>query len=351
MQGNVPSTGEQKQIRIVVSGLGNIGRRFLSILDRKAPLLRERYSLSFLLVAAADSRGAALDPEGLDIQTVVDLKVDGRSVADFPGHGRAGMTPLELVQQAAADALCEATPVDLRDGEPGLSCIRAALGRGIHVVTANKGPLVLAYPELVALAQAHGVALRFCGTVAGGLPAINLGQRDLAGAIISRLEALPNLTTSFILDRMTHGMTYDQALAAAQAQGCAEADPSLDVEGWDAATKLVILANSVLGVPATLNDVHVQGILGVTSADLEQARAEGQVIKLVATAERRDGGYALTVAPTPLPGDHPLAQLGGQQMGIVYHTDIYGVISAAILEEEPIPSAATLLRDLLTIYA
>jgi homoserine dehydrogenase len=351
MQANVSSTHEQKQIRIVVSGLGNIGRRFLSILYGKAPLLRERYGLSFLLVAAADSRGAALDPGGLDIPTVVALKDKGRSVAEVPSHGRTGMTPLELVREAAADALCEATPVDLHDGEPGLSCIRAALGQGMHVVTANKGPLVLAYPELKALAQTHSVALRFCGTVAGGLPAINLGQRDLAGATIHRLEALPNLTTSFILDRMTHGMTYDQALAAAQAQGCAEADPSLDVEGWDAATKLVILANSVLEVPATLDDVQVQGILGVTLTDLEQARAEGYVIKLVATAERRDSGYALTVAPTALPVDHPLAQLGGQQMGIVYHTDIYGVISAAILEEEPIPSAATLLRDLLTIYA
>jgi homoserine dehydrogenase len=195
------------------------------------------------------------------------------------------------------------------------------------------------------------VQLRYCGTVAGGLPAINLGQRDMAGATIYQLEALPNLTTSFILEQMTQGLTYGEALAAAQAQGCAETDPSLDVEGWDAANKLVILANSVLGVPATLDDVSVQGITGVTPADLEQARANGQVIKLLATAARQeDGDYELTVAPTPLPAAHPLAQLGGQQMGIVYHTDIYGVISATILETNPVPSAATMLRDLLDIY-
>jgi len=262
------------------------------------------------------------------------------------------MPAIELVQALEADALCEASPVNLDDGEPGMSCIRAALTKGMHVVTPNKGPLVLAYSELTTLASEKGVSLRFCGTVAGGLPAINLGQRDLAGAIIYRLEALPNLTTSFILDRMARGLSYDQALAAAQAQGCAEADPSLDVEGWDAANKLVILANSVLDVPATLADVQVQGITGVTQADLEGARANGQVIKLVASAVRQTGGgYALRVAPTPLPAGHPLAQLSGQQMGIVYHTDIYGVISAAILEEEPIPSAATMLRDLLSIYA
>jgi homoserine dehydrogenase len=288
----------------------------------------------------------------LDLAAVVRLKEAGGSVAAYPDRGRPNMTALELIRQLDADVLCEATPVSLKDGEPGISCMRAALAKSMHVVTANKGPLVLAYPTLTALAREHGARLLFCGTVAGGLPAINLGRRDLAGATVHRLEALPNLTTSFILHQMAEGLTYDQALAAAQAQGCAEADPSLDVEGWDAANKLVILANSVLGVPATLDDVRVEGILGVTAADLRQARAEGRVIKLVALAERQaDGRYALSVAPTPLPLEHPLARLGGQQMGIVYHTDIYGTISAAILETEPTPSAASMLRDLLSIYA
>jgi homoserine dehydrogenase len=341
-----------KPIRLVIIGLGNIGRRFLDVLDRKADHLDARYGLSFQIVGAADSRGAAMSPEGLDLPTIIRLKSRGDSVASYPQHGTPGMAPLELVRQVSADVLCEASPVNLQDGEPGLNCMRTAMEKGMHVVTPNKGPLVLAYPELTALAAARNVRLLFCGTVAGGLPAINLGQRDMAGATIERLEALPNLTTSFILAQMAGGLTYASALAAAQAQGCAEADPSLDVDGWDAAIKLVILANSVLGIPATLDDVDVQGITGITLDDLQAAQAEGKVIKLVASAVRRqDGTYALTVGPTPLPGSHPLARLSGQQMGIVYHTDIYGVISAAILETEPVPSAATMLRDLLTIYA
>jgi len=341
-----------QEIKLALVGLGNIGRRFLAILDEKAGHLRARYGLSFRVIGAADSRGAALDPEGLALSQIVALKAMGQSVAAYPGCGRPGMAALELLQAVRPDALCEASPVNLQDGEPGMSCIRAALERGIHVVTPNKGPLVLAYAELTALARQRGAALRFCGTVAGGLPAINLGQRDLAGAVIHKVEALPNLTTSFILDQMSRGLCYDAALAAAQAQGCAEADPSLDVEGWDAANKLVILANSVLNVPATLADVRVRGITGVSLTDIEAARAEGRVIKLVASAVRqRDGTYTLDVAPTPLPAAHPLARLSGQQMGVVYHTDIYGAISAAILEGTPIPSAATMLRDLLSIYA
>ena len=283
---------------------------------------------------------------------IVRLKENGESIANYPGRGQPGLAPLTLIQQVEADALCEASPVNLEHGGPGLNCIRTALNRGMHVVTPNKGPMVLAYDELTSLAREKGVSLRFCGTVAGGLPAINIGQRDLAGATITKLEALPNLTTSFILDMMAHGQSYEQALAEAQAAGCAEANPSLDVDGWDAACKLVILAKSVLGIPVSLDDVDVQGITGLTLADLEAAKAADKVIKLVATADRQaDGSYALSVAPTPLPSDHPLARLSGQQMGIVYHTDIYGVISAAILEEEPVPSAATMLRDLLTIYA
>lgn len=338
-------------VRLAVSGLGNIGRRFVSILDQKAHHLRQRYGLVFQIVGAADSRGAALAADGLDPREVVHLKSQGRSIGSYTGGGHPGMSPLEMVQATDADVLCEATPVNMDHGEPGLGCARLALVRGCHVVTANKGPLVLAYAELVALAKANGAQLKFCGTVAGGLPAINLGQRDLAGAEIERLEALPNLTTSFILAQMAEGKTYAQALAAAQAQGCAEADPALDVEGWDAAFKLVILANSVLGIPATLQDVEVTGITGLTLDDLQSAQAAGQTIKLVASAVREGESYRLCVVPTPLAADHPLARLGGQQMGIVYTTDIYGTISAAILETEPIPSAAAMLRDLLSIYA
>ncbi|MFN2219616.1 MAG: homoserine dehydrogenase [Anaerolineae bacterium] len=344
---------ETRHVRLIVSGLGNIGRRFAAILSQKAADLQTRYGIAFSVVGAADSRGAAIDPAGLDLAALVRLKEGGHSAADYAGRGRPGMTPLAMVREVEqADVLCEATPVNLQNGEPGLSCMRAAMNRGLHVVTDNKGPLVLAYPELTALARKQGVQFLFCGTVAGGLPAINLGRRDMAGATIQRLEALPNLTTSFILEQMAKGQTYTQALAAAQAQGCAEADPSLDVEGWDAANKLVILANSVLGIPATLDDVRVEGITGVTPDDLRRAQEAGQTIKLVAAAVRQaGGGYELRVAPTPLPLTHPLARLSGQQMGVVYHTDIYGTISAAILEEEPVPSAAAMLRDLLSIYA
>jgi homoserine dehydrogenase len=282
----------------------------------------------------------------------VDLKLGGQGVAGYPRWGRVGLSALEMVQTTAADLLLEASPANLEDGQPGLGCIETALSRGMHVVVANKAPLVLAFARLLTLAREHSVKLRFDATVAGGLPAVNLGQRDLGFAAIYRLEGILNLTTNYILTCMADdGLGYDEALSQAQAAGHAETDPGLDVEGWDAANKLVILAHSVLGYPATLDEVVVEGITHITPEKLKAAAAQGKRIKLVATAEREGDGYRLGVRPTSLDPDHPLAQLGSKQMGVVYYTDICGIISAAIVEETPVPTAAAMLRDVVDIYS
>lgn len=339
-------------VRILLIGLGNLGRRFCDLLVEKGPEVETRYGLRLLLVGAADSGGSAYDPAGLDPARISDLKQAGGAVADLPGVGSAERTATDLVATAEADVLCEASPVNLRQGaEPGLTHVRTALQRGLHVVTPNKGPLVLAYRELHDLAARHGVRLRFDGTVAGGLPALYLGQRDLRGATVTRIEAVPNLCTGYVLELLGDGLSWEEAKAKARAEGVLEADPSFDLEGWDAAAKLVILTNAVMEVPARLEDVDRTGITGLSGADVVAARKTGQVYKLVATAERRpDGGADLRVAPTPLPADHFLARLGRKQMGVIYHTDIYGTIMAAIDEPTPLPSAATMLRDILDIY-
>ncbi|MGQ9458172.1 MAG: homoserine dehydrogenase [Anaerolineae bacterium] len=341
-----------RTVDALLIGLGNLGRRLLQILDRKEDDLARTYGLRVRVVGVADRGGAAVRPEGLPLPHIVAWKGSGRSVGEMPEFGRPGMAALDLVRTTQADLLMEASPVNLRDGEPGLSCIRAALEKGMHVVTPNKGPLVLAYRDLMDLARRRGVQLRFCGTVAGGLPALNLGRRDLAGATIHLLESCPNLSANYVLLQMLDGATYEEAIAVARREGVLEADPSLDLEGWDAANKLVILANHVLRVPATLADVEVQGITHLTREDLLAAREAGRTVRLVAEARRRaDGSYDLKVGPRPLPLDHPLARLGHKEMAVVYHTDIYGTITAVIREPDPTPSAATMLRDLLAIFA
>ncbi len=343
-------------VRFSLVGLGNLGRRFCEILLEKDALLRQRYGLNLRLVGAADSRGIAYIPKGLDPAKVVEIKRTGGSIADYAHVGQAGRQTPELITAVEADLLLEASPVNLEQGaEPGLTCIRTALERGMHVVTPNKGPMVVAYQELHDLAAARGVQLRFDGTVAGGLPAINVGQRDLRGAVIHRLEAVPNLSTGYVIDLLAEGLSWDEALERTRQSGALEGDGSWDLEGWDAAAKLVILSNAVLGYAARMEDVDTTGILGITAEEMDALRptkGEKANYRLLAQAERgSDGAYTLSVAPTPLPPNHPLGRLGSKQMGIVFYTDIYGTITAINEEPNPIPSAATMLRDILDIYA
>jgi homoserine dehydrogenase len=340
-----------RKVKVLLIGAGNVGRRFLELVEAKKALLREQLGFELQLVGVSDTTGCAVCSEGLDASQIVAFKNDARGVADYPGWGRPGMTALELIQEMEADLLVEASPANLQDGEPGLGCIQAALTKGIHVVTANKAPLVLAFPHLMDLAKRHGAQLDFDATVAGGLPAVNLGRRDLAAAHIQRIEGVLNLTTNYILTRMADdGLSYDEALGHAQRAGHAETDPTLDVDGWDAASKLIILAHSVLQTPLTLQDLAIEGIRGVTQEMHQRAASQGERIKLLALAEETESGYEFSVRPTWLPAQHPLAQLRPKQMGIVYHSDISGVISASIVEETPVPTASAVLRDVVGIF-
>jgi homoserine dehydrogenase len=341
-----------RDVRYALIGLGNIGRNLLDIILRRQEAIAAEYGLRFVLVGAADSSGAALSPQGLDAADIRDSKQAGIGVSHLTGAGRAGMAALEMLQASGAEMLVDASPTNLQTGEPGLSCQRWALEHGLHVVTANKGPLVLHYQELTEEARRRGVRLSFSGTVAGGLPTVNIGVRDLAGSAVTRVEGIFNGTTNYILTCMLEdGVSYEEALRGAQRVGIAEADPTLDVDGWDAANKLVIIANSVLRRPTTLSDLEVEGIRRVRQGDLQAAQKAGQAIKLLAIAEKQGDDYALSVRPTALPMDHILARTGRWDMAVVYYTDYMGVISAVIEEKGPVPTSAAVLRDMINVYA
>ncbi len=340
-----------RTIDTLLVGLGHVNRNFLRILEMKAGRLANQYGLAFRIVAVADSSGVAVNPAGFDPAATRQAKEAGTRVADLPGH-QPGVTPGELAATLAYDLALEASPVNLQHGEPGLGVARAALRRGRALVLANKAPLVLAFGELHDLAAAHGGKLAYSATVCGALPVINIGQRDLVAADVRHLRGIFNSTSNFVLSEMTDGRAYAEALAEAQRRGLAETDPALDVEGWDTANKLVIIANSFLGVRVTLADVAVTGITHLTPDDLRAAAARREVIKLVASATARPtGGYQLTVQPEALPVDDFLATCGGWEMGIEIRSDLYGLMFHKIWEREPLPTAAAMLRDAVNLLA
>ncbi len=343
-----------KPTRLMLAGLGNVGRNFLQILRSQADLLRDRHGLRPIVVGVADSGGAAVDPAGLDLDALIAQKAAGRSVARMVKVGRPGMGAIDIARTVAADVLLEATPVNLQHGQPGLDIVRVALERGIHCVLANKGPLALAFQDLAARSDwdRPGLpALRFSACVGGALPTINLGRRDLAGARILKVEAIVNGTCQGILRAMEAGQDFAAAVAEMQRRGVAETDPSLDVDGWDQAVKLVIIANAVLRRPTVLSDLTVRGIRDVTADDLRKAAARGERIVLLGSATRDDPGadWRLTVEPTSLPMSHRLARMTGDEMGVVYYTDIAGVQHATSEEADAVPTAAAMLRDVISI--
>ncbi len=344
--------------RLALAGAGNVGGGLLRMLATGGADLSRRYGVDLVVTGVAELGGAAVDPDGLDPRGLCDALARRQPLGGLPGVGRPGLTPAEMLVASGADILLEATPVNLRDGQPGLATVLGALTGGVHAVLANKAPLALDYARLARLGDDGGgwaaaggyrPQLRFSATVAGALPVVNIGRRDLAGVRITRLEAIFNGTSHWILRQMAAGGTFAAALADAQYRGIAEADPGLDVDGHDAACKLVIVANAVLGQPTTLADVDVTGIRQVGIDELSAAAGRGEVLLPVCRAELTDRGYRLSVGPAALPADHPLARLTPDEMGAVFTCDHVDRISVASLEPGATPAASAMLRDVLDI--
>jgi homoserine dehydrogenase len=214
--------------------------------------------------------------------------------------------------------------VELMGGtEPAREYVLAAINAGRPVVTANKQLLSQHGEELFALARQRDVRLRFEAAVAGAVPVVRVLEESLAATPIDRIHGIVNGTTNFILSEMAHGSSYPEALAEAQRRGYAEADPTDDVSGRDAAAKMAILARLAFGAPVHLDDVHYEGIEHLQADDMAYARELGLGLKLIGTAERRDGGLSVRVHPAFLYAGHPLSSVSGP-------------FNAVTLESEPI---------------
>lgn len=330
-------------MRVVIAGLGTVGKGLLKALSKKQIELRRAYGFSPKVVAAVKSDGAFLDENGLDPASVLS-SLDGRS---YEEHSTwvSGYTALEAVRDLDFDVLVEATPTNVESGEPGLSHILAALEREKDVVTSNKGPLVVAFEKLMEVARERGRILRYEATVGGAMPVFSLVEKCLRGNKITAIKGILNGTTNYILTRMTYErVPFDIALKEAQELGYAEANPSFDIEGIDAACKLVILANAIMSMRAKLSDVEIVGITRITPEAIELAREDGYLVKHVAQIEEG----VLEVSPRLVDEKSPLA-VGGTLNVVSVSTDLAGeftVIGRGAGEE----TVSAVLNDLIDIW-
>ena len=229
-------------MRVIVIGFGVVGQSFAKLLLSRSADLYSQHGIKPRIVACVDNKGSAISPSGLDLQRLLDAKRNKGTVAAYEKNSSA-FDPLKVIENVDAEVMLECTPTNLNDGEPGTLHIITAMRTGKNVISVNKGPLALAFPSLIELANYNGVMLRFSGTVGGGTPILEFAKRCLKGDRIVSFQGILNGTTNYILSMMEEGLSYEDALSDARQKGYAEAVPSLDVEGFDAAAKLVIMAN------------------------------------------------------------------------------------------------------------
>lgn len=259
-------------MRIILAGFGTVGQALTKVLHKDEQRIVQAYGFRPQLTTIVDSQGSCFDEAGLDIPLVLKTKEKYGTVAKYPGSGHRNDDSTHIISNSEAEVVVETTPTNYKDGEPGLSNIKTALSTGKHVVTANKGPLALAMPALLELARHRNLQLRFSGTVGGGTPFLDFAAKCMPGERISRIKGILNGTTNYILTRMeTSSLTFEKALAEAQKKGYAEKDPTNDVEGFDTAAKIVIIANWVQTKVISLRDIDMTGISKIKPQELRKS--------------------------------------------------------------------------------
>ncbi len=361
------------ELDLVLVGFGNVARRFVTLLDEQRAALALEHGLSLRVVGIATRRhGRIAAPRGLDTRALGAAATRGEMLARPKGLGFGARTPgpsaaagsassVAFLRRLLADesfarraqagrlVVVETTTLDVNDGRPAIDHVRAALAGGAHVVTANKGPAAFAYAALASLAERAQRRFLFEGTVMDGIPIFNLVRDTLPCVRVLGFRGVVNATTNYILTALERGETFPRALAAMQAAGIAEADPSLDVDGWDAAAKASVLANVLLGARLTPHDVGREGLDDGTTARVAAARARSRRVKLVVRGVREARGVRADVRLEELPSTDLLAGLEGEQNALMLQTDILGEVAIVQRGSGLTQTAYALLSDVVAV--
>jgi len=336
--------------RLALIGFGNVGQGFAQILRDFGAQYEKQFGARFVITAVSDLvKGSLYNPDGLDPAALLAAVNTNGRLESVPALHK-GWDALKTITESNADVVAELSFTDLKTGEPAISHLKAAIRSGKHVITTNKGPVALAYRDLKTLADKHGVTIGVEGSVMSGTPSLRVGMELLSAAGVTCIQGIINGTTNYILSQMDAGAAYADALAEAQSKGYAEADPTGDVEGFDAAGKVVILANLLMGADIRMADVDRTGISRLTAADGKSARANGERWKLIGKVEKTDAGVKASVKPQRLLETHPLAQVGGATNAITFTTKLLGDITLIGPGAGRLETGYALVGDLLALH-
>lgn len=330
-------------------GFGGVGQALIKLLIDKESYLLQQYNLKINVKYIIKSNGGIYNASGINLSEILKV-IDENINITCHNEWKDNLNINDIIDNNDIDTLVELTSTNIETGEPGLTHIRKSLENNINVVTGNKGPILLDYKKLKVLADNNNVELKVGCTTGGALPSINGGIYDIAGSKIQSIEGVLNGTTNYILSKMANdNVDYKEALLEAQKVGIAESDPSLDVLGYDTASKIIILSNVLMNSDLKLEDLKINGIEEVRLDSIEKAKVRGNKIKLIGKVYKKDNLVKGYVTPIEIDENHPLYCVDYKNKGIYYKTDTLGDISIIGGASGTMNAAASILRDIILL--
>lgn len=322
-----------KTMKIAMLGFGSAGQAFAKILEEKREEIRSIYGWNPVVsVIVTGSRGSLINEEGIDLSRALnERKRKGHFDEKHPDYVK--LSALEAVQTAEYDVVMELTPLEIFSGEPAITHLKTAMKRGKHAITANKGPIAWAFRELSQLAKDQGVCFYYETTVMDGTPVFNMVQETLPLCRVTELNGILNTTTNFVLEQLASGSSYEEAMEEGRRRGFVEADPSMDMDGWDSAAKITALLNVLMDGNVTPRHIQRTGISQITKEELSDAACRGKVIKLLCHGSFENGRAAGWVRPVEVDQNSLWASIDGTTSVVQITTDLMGTLS--IVEHGP----------------
>jgi homoserine dehydrogenase len=340
-----------KELKICMTGFGNVGRRFCRLIQDKSQEILDDYGYKIILTGICTrSKGLLVNPRGLDIDEIFEMnernqKFDSKSPYYLLGDA------FEMIEKSKADVFIELSTLSINDGQPATSYIENAFSKNMHVITANKGPEAWHYKRLMEIANRKKLHYLFETIVMDGTPVFNFVKYTLPGVKINGIRGILNGTSNFVLCQLEKGMTYDEAIKEAQRIELAEADPSMDIDGWDGAAKICSLANILMDAGLNPKDVEVESIAGITKEDILEAKSEGYKIKYICEAKKDKGtkNINISVGPQKISMNDEYCNVEDTSAAITFYTDLAGEMTIIQTDPNILQTAYGVYSDLLTL--
>ncbi len=323
----------EKNIKIAILGFGNVGKAFVKLLTEKQEEIFNKFNLNVDVVAISTrSKGCLVNENGIDLTGALN-DLERFNHFDEKRSDYKKLSSMEVAENVDYDILFELTPLQIFSGQPAIDHIKTALNRKKHAVSANKGPIAWAFESLRDLAKKNGVLFYYETTVMDGTPVFNLVDETLKLCKVTEVKGILNSTTNFVLEEIAKGKSYDEVITEGKKRGFVEEDPSMDIEGWDAAAKTAALLNVLMGANITPYGVDRKGIEDITYEQIKEAEDRGKVIKLICYGGIENGKVIARVRPEEVDKNSLLATITGTTSIVSITTDLMGTVS--IVEHEP----------------